>query len=264
MKNNPQYGIIGFFDLLGYQSLLENNDDQFDVTNEVLDVLSNIESRSKDYLQKSGLYEGIIIASKKWDYLIFSDTILLSLTLNPKNDLQSKIVNLFYSLSFFASIFVLSKLLFDFGLPFRGALNYGKFIINKNCFAGKIIVDSYKLSNKLDVAAIVCNNEFVNFINSNISDIQKEVEGYNNPNMKEDFDGALETFIKEYNDLFSDYLIPFNDGSTRKLKTFNLFESLSEEIQKSKLNISNYVYEKFSSHNKDIPLVVETKINNTI
>ncbi len=85
------------------------------------------------------------------EWLVFSDTILLTLAFKEDDDS----LNHLYWLVFLMASKDIQTELFNAGLPARGAIDYGKFFVQENCFAGRCIVKAYKLSSTIEMAACV-------------------------------------------------------------------------------------------------------------
>ena len=243
LKGN-QRGLIGFFDILGYQNLLENNSSKA-VAEKVIPIFSNIDTEIKDSLKNKyrPLFEQHLKTDPPIDiddlikdifngfhWLIFSDTILLSMPIESgKNDLKIA--------AFFASCSRLMNKMFDEGLPLRGAIDFGDYYIEKNCFAGETIVEAYKLSNLIELSACVlstkCRDKFST--------------GWNDSELFKEF----------YKMNFVDYLIPTKLGE-------NIYSSLMHTPTKlDSMNIKEAVYNSFWAHNKIISKQTINKVNNT-
>jgi len=173
MKNeSTKTGLVGFFDILGYQNLLERNEPE-KIAEDVIPILTNIgvtvqkiidefhnliisaikvnrkTSKEKDFLAYIDKQHKKIIKAMRW--LVFSDTVLLALPIDEKD---STIV---YSswLMFLIATIALQTNLFRAGLPTRGAIDYGKFFIKDTCFAGRTIVTAYQLCSQIELSACV-------------------------------------------------------------------------------------------------------------
>lgn len=94
-NNVVKNGIIGFFDILGYGSLLENNEPE-EIYNEIYPILENIQEYFKSELKIVKINRNRVIDKKPEykelidgvDWLIFSDTILITFDTpqdNPEN-----------------------------------------------------------------------------------------------------------------------------------------------------------------------------------
>jgi hypothetical protein len=250
---NTHNGIIGFFDILGYQNLLEKNEPE-DIAQSVLEFLTNINDKITTNLKQildetpdeifSILEETIdhavsikdivnnTIDSLKW--ILFSDTILLALPYDQKTEKPS-VANWF---AFLTICMHLQKEMFLNGLPVRGVINYGKFYLQDTCFAGRSIIEAYDLCNQLELAACIfspkAQNEFSDFINRYFHENAKEIS---------------DNWVYEY-------LVPTKMGEFHylvlKASVYNNDDSIMKQILSS-----------FWGHNKDIPLSVQQKISNT-
>lgn len=86
------------------------------------------------------------------DARLISDSILLSLAV-PKDDSAASVGLLTFSFLAYSS--QLMRQAFDEGLPLRGAIDHGEFFLSGNCFAGKPIINCYRIGNQMDVAGCV-------------------------------------------------------------------------------------------------------------
>jgi hypothetical protein len=131
-------GLVGFFDILGYQEIIINK--EIEKTSNFVDNLigtlpGEVERTIKLKLVNDYKIENMI----KWN--IFSDTILLNMPFD-ESDLSFRSWPLFIV----TSIYLLRRM-FVQGVPLRGGIDYGKYYISDNCIAGKPIVDAFKLCN---------------------------------------------------------------------------------------------------------------------
>lgn len=151
MDERPKEGIIGFFDILGYQSFLQNNSAEY-AAKEVFSTLTNLDKKIPELLSESFQTEkGKIprwVSSIEW--LIFSDTILLTSSLNDegRNEIPAW-------MGFIMASLMLNSHMFKFGLPLRGAITIGKYFVQMGCFAGEPIIEAYKLTQDIDLAACI-------------------------------------------------------------------------------------------------------------
>jgi hypothetical protein len=155
-------GLIAFFDILGYQSFLENNS-ATESAEKVLGFINDIPNTVKKNVSKAWLEAANqnrhMISNEivdSFNHLIFSDTIVLSVKY-PKNATESWKQN---ALCFLVSASgYLCGDMFNRGLPLRGAIVEGEFLVKDFCFAGKAIVEAYKLCESLNYSGIVCSHE---------------------------------------------------------------------------------------------------------
>jgi hypothetical protein len=252
-NHKSQYGIIGFFDILGYQSFLVNNEDVAGestekVLNFIVNLEKNIQSHVRNILKNSKNFKKLVDEIK---FLVFSDTILLTTTYarNEGNDRKTDRWILFLVASL-----KLNRWMFEYGLPLRGVITTGNFRIKEHCFVGKPIIDAYELCHDLDLSACVMTDksfqEVTNLINSSK---RKKIK-------------------KLLNASIVKYLIPKKGGKEEKLPTLNLFtlSGLKPKSKKSnvkskdnKIDIRQFVFNSFWKHNKDIPQEALNKVMNT-
>jgi hypothetical protein len=240
MENeSTKTGLIGFFDILGYQNLLERNEPET-IAEEVIPILSNIGEMVTNSLtdfHKAIANTGIsetsiernekIIGALRW--LVFSDTVLLTL---PIEDIDPDVVNIPWFIFLVAAIF-LQNSLFKAGLPTRGAIDHGKFFIQDTCFAGRTIVTAYQLCSQIELAACVFSecaaNEF------------SRCQGY---------DSLYDSFVVEY-------LVPMKSGERHLLTT------MAPTFNQDSPDIHAEVMGAFWGNRKDISLSARQKAQNT-
>lgn len=254
IDRKSQSGIIGFFDILGYQSFMENNENVAGATAErVLNFIVNLENNIPEFilLNISRNYKIVKKLLNEIKFLVFSDTILLTSTYVKNDDLDRKIDK--WALFLVASLH-LNRWMFEYGLPLRGVITIGNFLIKEHCFAGKPIVDAYKMCHDLDLAACVMTDN-----------AYQEVTNLINSSKRKKIKKLLNASIVEY-------LIPRKGGKEEKLPTLNLltFRGLKPKSKKSnvkskdnKIGIRQFVFNSFWEHNKDIPQEALNKVANT-
>jgi len=228
-----QTGFLGFFDILGYQSLLVNNDPNVIAEN----VLSQLTTLNKSIGKKLAdtitsfdetVYHEIYKKNLKW--LVFSDTILISLDVPSETTASDTYDRL---LIFLLSSIILQQNLLLAGLPLRGALTFGDYLIKDACFAGRPIIEAYALAEKLELSACVVA-----------------------PSAKKMFVDILETGNLNHK-LLLDYMVPLKNSESLKLLTLNYGSMEDGEDPR------DIVFKSFFAHNKDIPEKVQQKILNT-
>lgn len=240
MKNESiKTGLIGFFDILGYQNLLERNEPET-IAEEVLPILTKIGEQVTNKLielheamVKAGISEALkkrnkkVIGAMRW--LVFSDTVLLTL---PIEDIDQDVVNISW-LTFLVATIAVQVNLFRAGLPVRGAIEHGKFFIKDTCFAGRTIVTAYQLCSQLELAACVfsegATNEF------------RRLQGY---------DSLYKSFVMEY-------LVPMKSGER------HLLTVMAHTYNQDSPDIHAEVMRAFWGNAKDISLSARQKARNT-
>ena len=235
-------GIIAFFDILGYQSFLEN---EFSIATakKVLELIiglpeiakEEVRHRFRDQLPPL-LNTTVNDVHDAMTYLIFSDTIVLSIAFpdNPANEWIKTAYNFMSVLSGRLHISM-----FNEGLPMRGAITEGEFLIKKQCFAGKPIIDAYKLCASLDFSGVVFHPDLV-------------------PTLRKIYSGwPLEL-------LFMPYLSQLNNQREEKLWHINWVDSLSkEDLAVLRADFDGFIYRSFWMHGKDLPQSASRKVENT-
>jgi len=231
---SSQTGIAGFFDILGYENLLQKNEPEeiaetiipflIGVLPEVTDKLKEVLTSNQEYLHKT------IIDSIKW--LVFSDTILLTIAFQESEEDVSWVK----WACFLAVCISLQKKMFKKGLPLRGAINYGKFYIKDTCFAGRAIIEAYRLCNQLEFSACV--------LTENCREEIKKIKS--------------ERLIELLYSLFLiDYLVPKKDGESQMLTL------AADTYDSEKEDMTTQVLKAFWGHKKDIPIHVQKKVAST-
>jgi hypothetical protein len=239
-------GLIAFFDILGYQSFLENNSASDSALN-VLDLINKIPAESTNivssiWLKRSAetdteMSKQITSAQK---HLIFSDTIVLSI------EYPTSASQLWKDRALAYLTFLSGKLcceMFTKGLPLRGAMVEGEFVVKDTCFAGKAIVEAYNLCESLDFSGFVYSQHIGQRV------LKKDCFTSHN-----------------FDRFFIPYLSPINKSSKEeKLVHFNWTAYLNAEDQKVFLtDVEKFVLRSFWAHEKDCSLSVDTKIRNTV
>ncbi len=231
-------GLVGFFDILGYQSFLENNSASESALS-VLDIINDTPKQAKANIEKATKadpdFEGV---SKALTHLVFSDTIVFTLAY-PENASADWVYLARIYLSVCSSW--LTSAMFENGLPIRGVLHEGEFIIKEHCLAGKAIVEAYQLCSLLDFSGVVLSKSLgKSFIAS------QKAGAIGNDSLP----------------LFN-YLAPLKDGSEMKLVHANWLSYLTVR-EGFKKDAEGYVLSAFWAHQKDCPKSVDQKVHNTV
>jgi hypothetical protein len=246
---HPQYGILALYDILGYQNLIINNKIEI-AASVVLNIIENLPEMVRTSLTSKFFgdikkFSEKILQEIKWN--IFSDTIFGSITLD---ETDSEVLLLRKWALFLASCLLLQRRAFDEGLPLRGALATGMYILKDRIFVGMPIVDAYKLCQGQNWSGVALTG-------ASGKEFERIMENHRNSQT-----------LEGVNEFLSMYPVPMKSGETisliclrwcgaRNLISFtynrpNDFESLR-----------NLVEQKFREHNKTIASEVADKINNT-
>lgn len=237
MSDIIKNGVIGFFDILGYKSFLENNEE---ITKPVIDIVERFSACTDDI--KTFFQQTFIKIPKAFNLIedtindigwqILSDTIIVY----PKSIKENSLMQAIAIENFCLYCMVLMRHMFKFGFPLRGVINSGDFYFKDRTIAGRPIVRAYELVQELDIAACVLENEVVEkLIEEKILD--KEI------------------IVK--------YPIPKKLKKLEKHYTLNYLSMKTEEYPQININFRQAILESFCKHNKTISPSVESKINNT-
>ena len=261
-------GLVGFFDILGYQQMLLAND-VASTARVVVDVLvevpnlvvsgmfedqglepvgvSNDDVSTDDLEAWSELepyYESVVREETGW--LLFSDSILVSLPVDLDDGIPlwgTKVVAFVEVCSF------LLRRMFDVGLPLRGGISFGEFFIHETFFSGSPIIDAYQHAESLQLSGCV--------LAPSAAHLYRQMKQYA---IDQDFEGSVRGMLDQ---LCVDYLIPKKRDRVETGSMVNwvnlpmrFFEGLPSDLRQ-------YVYSSFVAHNKDAVPAVQPKIENT-
>ncbi len=247
-KHNIKSGIVAFYDILGYSKINENNniEDVCDIITKVIqkapeNTFQTLKEHHKGYINSSIDLNQFI---EKLKIHLISDSIIFFLPTDLSN------FHLNDWLFFFEYAKNLALEMFVEGLPIRGAIDIGKHYSNENCFAGKPLINCYKLSNKLEFSGVVLTDEAYNKLNSLPDPFHKWVPFYSFQCPVNTKDGEKDLFLLDW--LFSDNKID--------LEIHELILKKKNYLQ----YIKQIVNDVFRKHNKSIDLKTEYKIGSTI
>ncbi|UCF99493.1 MAG: hypothetical protein JSV89_08125 [Spirochaetaceae bacterium] len=253
-----QSGLVGFFDILGYQQMLLNNDVE-KAARLIVEVIANIPSEVIDSIGKE---QGLVceddvktvnylnqlwkkILSEELNWLLFSDTILVSLPLN-RND--KRLFHATRVLAFLQACAFLQRQMFDRGLPLRGAISFGDFFITGTYFAGSPIIESYLASQSLELSGCV--------LTKTSETVHSELKDYA---VKNEF----QSILLELDQMCIPYLVPKKSGELEKHLMINWVNLPMHFFAGMPSDIREYVFSTFVQYNKDVTPSVYPKINNT-
>jgi hypothetical protein len=237
--NDAKRGFVGYFDLLGYRSLIANNH-----ICEVIGVVKTIKNIIED--QHTRVIESGRIAGQKFcEFVVYSDSILVYTSFPENSREQHSQVAIF--LEFCGDI--ISEL-FWVGLPVRGAWAFGDYYVEKTengiYLAGMPIVEAYEFSNRIDMLGCVI-----------APSAEKVLAGMQ----------ILET-PSELPVGYIQHFVPLKNDQNQKFQKQELFllnhYHRDLHYHPSRIISRQIVMEKFAEHNKRIGVEVLPKINNTL
>ena len=250
MAESTKTGLVAFFDILGYQNLLERNEPEV-IAEEVLPILigmkgkirvsvftsfvKNLDSESKNLSNedRENIIKAIAATLLSMDWVVFSDTIVLTLPINQEAIHEQRLLPW---MIFFSAASLIQNELFDAGLPSRGAVDYGKFFVRDSCFAGRTIVNAYKLCNQIELSACILSKLVANEMDSMLS-----------------LSGRRKQFFENY---LVEYLVPLKDGERHFLVLKSIPSSIKDDVLTTVLSA-------FWGRGKDIPKEAQSKVVNT-
>lgn len=229
-------GLVAFFDILGYQNFLEKNEPEIaaEKISEFIKKLKTFQSETYLSLFDEKLQSKAKPIIEQIVYLVISDAILLTLETDKSNQQSYKVFQ-FLFLMHCARLF---KELFIYGLPPRGAIEYGEYVLVENqMFAGRPIVRAYQSAMDLDLSACqVCDS---------VNDLS--------PSLR--------------NSLYLNYNTPLRTGEEKELvllMPFNLADNEKDEFIVGKISdVKQFIIRSFSAHGKMINKEVQKKILHT-
>lgn len=248
----PRTGFVGFFDILGYKQIILNND--IHKTAQIIsDTLMNIPETVITNLTHASQGEWVNeSAIDPWqktleqiDWLIFSDSILISLPFDPSLPLNDLLKH--YA-AFVTVCATLMNKTFEAGLPLRGAISVGEFFIEDKCFAGKPIINAYRTAQDLEFSGCILEEDANTFISALRKDLVRE--GGSN----------MLTMLDQTTIL---YMVPVKTGNPQRHRAINWVSLGLDSFPQLNCSIRDYVTSAFIRHNKIALPDVLPKINNT-
>jgi hypothetical protein len=232
---NSKNGITGFIDILGYQNFIAKNrvSAAVDIISSSLfnlkeNVISEINDENKGKISSAVTFDLLHIQT-------LSDSIIIHY---PLDELSGFDLLIMWSavLNFVRR---LHQRLWNEGFPSRGAIDYGEYFFEQGFMVGKPFMEAYQLSQRLELAAVALTpNAALLF--------QRIIEDEIGP----------DTYSNARN-----YLTPVRGGQE---SLYMLSPNTEELIEAAKTDLAQWVYQKFSAHDKDVGLEVDAKIANTV
>lgn len=247
----PQTGIVALLDILGYKAFLENTEvsEAARIISEILVALPTevVESLHQSVREVSIPELDLIREHEelisRMTRLVFADTVLLAQTLTPTTD---PAIFLREIMPFLATASLLCRRFFDEGLPLRGAVALGEFVIQEHCFAGDAILRAHRKGHRLNFSGCGIEDEtgraFVGAIQHCSPYSEKRV-------------------APPYRRLLYPAAAPCKSGDEQMLllrwgDPFDEWGKLPEDL-------AQYVEELFQAHKKHVGPTVKVKMENT-
>jgi hypothetical protein len=239
---NIKTGLVAFFDILGYQSFLEQNELER-AAEKMSEFVKKVKEFPKDTLmklinpeekEKPEAKHAVTNLLNEITSLIISDAIILTLEVDSSQTADST----FRKQYFIVYCSILFNELFSYGFPPRGAIEYGDYILLKTqdsqLFAGEPIVDAYQSAMNLDLSACQVSNS--------LGEPPNALENH--------------TYLK--------YKTPLKTGGEKELKLLmSFYFDVQENTYHTISDLTQFVVDSFSAHKKMIDKTVHNKIVNT-
>lgn len=253
----PEIGFIGFFDILGYSQIMLNNnihktaqfvsDTLMNIPKDLISRLRNINAGVSDqaatvFPHKTEEWQSIL---DKIQWIIFSDSILISLPISPELDALSQTT---LYLAFSTVCASLLNQTFSAGFPLRGGISIGEFFIEDRCFAGRPIINAYRVAQDLEMSGCVLDESADAFV----SDLRRSLVQNQHTELIARLD---QTTIL--------YIPPTKLGEDERFRAINWVSLESPGFHAFCDNVRDATLKAFLMHNKIAVPSVQGKINNT-
>ena len=248
IKNGP----VAYFDILGYKTIIDNNEIET-VAQLIVDYLDKTPTYLRDFIKNSfpslGLStQELVVLSRSTSRLVLSDSVLLTAT-QPRGRFNSE-NRLWEWFLFVLECRQLMNWMVKNGLPLKGAIGYGEYFRKRNCFAGKPILDAFRLAHNLDIAGCA-------FVPNAWSEVEETLKKGDN---------QIANFIRS---ISFKYEVPLKMGCSN-VSPFKKDKSKSLTMVAFTLpddwegNIRKKARKAFTDHEKKITEKVKTKFENTV
>jgi hypothetical protein len=230
---NIKTGFVSVFDILGYKSLIENNDiiqTAALISGFIERIPELMEEETVSHLKDIEYVKVQQAFNRCLEKIIISDTIVICMPFEDEKNNDDVFKTLIIA-SFLSYIEKLLKILCDKGLPVRGSIDYGQFYATKRSIAGRPFLDAFNLSEQLEfVGCAITDKAF-----EKICPSQEDTR---------------------YSKKIFKYLAPMKGAQNKRLYLLNWFHLPNNDIRQ-------YLVDCFHSHSKDVPIRVYQKIDNT-
>jgi hypothetical protein len=233
-------GLLAYFDILGYQNFILHSNIQL-MAKIIHEVILPVPDFVRNEIAKKlaigdAAWTAEVMAKCIGKPVVISDSIVWDISFKPSLK-EGKYPQW---LLFIGGCCHLQRLMFDQGLPLRGAISYGEYYIEKGCFAGKPVVDAHGVSSKLDLVGCGLTLQ-----------AEKELPAG-------DFGG-----IDALGGLLETYTTPLKGCKAPNMKLLNWAFPGGTLLKPFGDDIRGRVVESFSRYGKPIPIEVYDKVTNT-
>lgn len=232
-------GIVGFFDIMGYQNIIRNNsvEETAKIVEDIIYKLpAFVEARVKKLFEAhEALLREVESILSNVKVLIVSDSILVISTVDDEIDeteLYSHFCVMFVYFAFLVREF------FEKGFPLRGAIDYGSIYLHETTFAGDTIVETYNLSSSLEFSGCVLTDRIMRFCYDESIRDNEVIDGFVGKILCSTKNGDVKLSHLDWVTTFTGNVLECDD-------------------------LRRLIYDKFYMHKKDIETSVVNKINNT-
>ncbi|MFM2166534.1 MAG: hypothetical protein RIS79_905, partial [Verrucomicrobiota bacterium] len=149
-------GLVAWLDVLGFKALLDADPDKgMEIWPTVWNFLNELKAIHDSHSPTEYQRRELPSFADRFKFIAFSDSIVASLDLSGVSEAKNELWNPEWHLAalFERRISYLTRRLFDFGLPARGAIDYGSFYHSEIGFAGTPFVNAERQSSSLSFAA---------------------------------------------------------------------------------------------------------------
>jgi hypothetical protein len=236
-------GIVGFFDVLGYQSIIDNNkiDDAASVISKTLLTLPKTVTDAVGAL----LTKGEALPEISW--LIISDTIILAAPFSRGAGVRSRLRT--WIRLIVHSAYLMRKT-FDAGLPMRSVIDIGEFYIEGHSFAGKPIIRAFREAHEMEAAGCMLTTAADEAFHADLDEFAST---------EEEKAGTVSNYMSQ---IVFPYLMPQKNEDRNRRAVVNWMKPM-KEFDPPPSDLRQYVFEAFHAFSKDVPKSVVPKLENT-
>lgn len=166
LKPRKLRGLIAIYDVLGFSSFC--NDCADEEAAELVMTTIDLVPEGMTGLLSRGMGGGEeteesyeLVSRLNWN--VFSDTIITTLPESYAVSSSSLALFLMAGAAF-------NRLMFDRGLPLRGSIQFGDFILGNRCVGGKVVVQAMEQIKSLETACTAFSDESAQFIRAKLND----------------------------------------------------------------------------------------------